>query len=74
MTKSIRLDQEPTDEIDAAVAWYEAQRPGLGLELLSALDDAKVQLVEAATAFPLVIAYRLSSARAGAPCTASPTR
>jgi hypothetical protein len=46
MTKPIRLDSEAEEEIDAAVAWYEAQRPGLGLELLEALDEAKARLVD----------------------------
>jgi plasmid stabilization system protein ParE len=54
MTKLIRLDPEAEEEIDAAVAWYEAQRPGLGLEFLEALDEARSRFVEAPQALPLV--------------------
>ncbi|HEX9604150.1 MAG TPA: type II toxin-antitoxin system RelE/ParE family toxin [Myxococcales bacterium] len=53
MTKPIRLDREAEEEIDAAVAWYETQRTGLGLELLEALDEAKARLAESPNALPL---------------------
>ena len=36
----IRLRPEATDDIDEAVAWYEDQRLGLGVELLLELDAA----------------------------------
>ena len=54
MTKAVRLDTEASEEIDAAVAWYEAQRRGLGLDLLAALDEARGRLVEYSAACPFV--------------------
>ena len=36
----IRLRPEATDDIGKAVAWYEDQRPGLGVEFLLELDAA----------------------------------
>jgi hypothetical protein len=54
MIKPVRLDQEAEEEVGAAVAWYEAQRPGLGQDLLDALEEAKARLAEAPRAHPLV--------------------
>lgn len=36
----LRFDPEATAELDAAMAWYENQRLGLGHDLLSAVRDA----------------------------------
>ena len=54
MTRLLRLDVEAEQEIDAAVGWYEAQRPGLGLDLIAALQEAKERLMEDPGSFPLV--------------------
>lgn len=40
MTRPIRFDDEAEDELMAAAIWYEKQRPGLGRELLTAVDRA----------------------------------
>lgn len=34
MTKPVRVEGEAEEELRAAVAWYEEQRPGLGADLL----------------------------------------
>ncbi len=34
MTRTLRIEPEALDELEAAVAWYDAQRPGLGGDLL----------------------------------------
>jgi toxin ParE1/3/4 len=40
MTGPIRFDHEASDELEAAVLWYERQRPGLGEEFLQSVDEA----------------------------------
>jgi toxin ParE1/3/4 len=49
MTKRWRIHQETLAEIDATVAWYEEQRPGLGLEFLDELRSTLAVLREAPT-------------------------
>jgi len=34
VTKPVRFDGDAEDELAAAVAWYQSQRQGLGLDLL----------------------------------------
>jgi plasmid stabilization system protein ParE len=48
MTKRIGFDTEAQDEIDAAVAWYDAQTEDarVGDALLKAIDRAVVRIVE----------------------------
>jgi toxin ParE1/3/4 len=53
MTKRARFDDEAGEELDAAISWYESQRPGLGIELLDAIEDAVGRLVESPSSFPL---------------------
>ncbi len=38
--RRIRILDEAARELEEAVAWYEAQRPGLGAELAAAVDAA----------------------------------
>lgn len=40
MTVGFRTEPEASAELDAAVAWYERHRTGLGGEFLAAIDDA----------------------------------
>jgi len=40
VTKRVQLDEEADAELEAAKAWYEEQRPGLGDEFLDAVTDA----------------------------------
>ena len=42
------------DDVEAARQWYEAQRPGLGDEFVSAVDAAVTAVVEFPEAYPLV--------------------
>ena len=69
MTRSIRLDDEAAEEVEAAVSWYETQRPGLGLELLASLEEARIGLVDSPGVFPLVpeVSIRLGVRRCPVP-------
>jgi toxin ParE1/3/4 len=40
VTLSFSTESEAAAELEDAAAWYEEQRPGLGRELLDAVDDA----------------------------------
>ena|SRR5258706_15913729 len=47
MTKRWRVHEETLAEIDATVAWYDAQRAGLGLEFFDDLRATVAELREA---------------------------
>ena len=76
MTKRVRLDSEAQDELDAAVAWYDAQteRPEIGDELLEAVNAALARLTDSPGAFALAPTYLRDSAFIGARCASSPTQ
>lgn len=38
MTPKVALDPDAAAELEAAAAWYDDQRPGLGLQFLAAVD------------------------------------
>jgi hypothetical protein len=40
MTRPLRIVPEAAEELEAAIAWYEAQGPGLGEAFLGAVDRA----------------------------------
>ncbi len=40
MTKPVRVEQDAEEELRAAIAWYEGQRPGLGVALLAEVQRA----------------------------------
>jgi plasmid stabilization system protein ParE len=40
LSQRLVIDEEAEDELEAARDWYERQRPGLGDELLEAVDEA----------------------------------
>jgi plasmid stabilization system protein ParE len=40
VSRAIRLEAAATEELAAAIAWYDEQRPGLGDALLAAVDEA----------------------------------
>lgn len=44
MTDTFRPEPEASAELEDAVLWYEGQRPGLGLELVQAVDFALEQI------------------------------
>ena len=61
------LEPEAGEELLAAATWYDDQRPGLGDEFLSAVDE----VLERVAAAPL--SYPRGTPRAGrAPCRTSP--
>lgn len=45
MTGAFRPEPEASAELEDAALWYEAQRQGLGLELVEAIDLALEQIV-----------------------------
>ncbi len=50
MTYSLRVAPRAWKELEAAVAWYEEQRLGLGQEFAAAIDDALSDVMAAPTA------------------------
>ncbi|MBX3468471.1 MAG: type II toxin-antitoxin system RelE/ParE family toxin [Planctomycetes bacterium] len=38
--KPVRVEPEADDELAAAASWYDAQRPGLGVEFMAAVAEA----------------------------------
>ena len=44
MTGTFRPEPEAAAELEDAALWYEGQRPGLGLELVQAVDFALEQI------------------------------
>jgi plasmid stabilization system protein ParE len=50
--KPLVLDADAEDELYAAVDWYEAKRPGLGFEMLDAVQEAFVAVRERPASFP----------------------
>ena len=54
MTKPVRFDAEAESELAATFCWYEEQRPGLGANLLLAVDAAVTTIVESPAAHGLV--------------------
>jgi toxin ParE1/3/4 len=49
----IEIDSAARAEVDNAVAWYEAQRAGLGLEFLREVERAIETIVEMPSSWPL---------------------
>ncbi|MBI5480422.1 MAG: type II toxin-antitoxin system RelE/ParE family toxin [Deltaproteobacteria bacterium] len=52
MIRRLRVRPEAQEEILAAAEWYETRRPGLGVDLVAALDEAFEELQESATRDP----------------------
>jgi toxin ParE1/3/4 len=52
VTKPVRLDNEAEQELGQAMLWLQAQRRGLGGELLAEIDEALVRLARAPKSFP----------------------
>ena len=44
MTRRFRPEAEASAELEDAAVWYNAQRPGLGLEFVEAVDAALAQI------------------------------
>jgi hypothetical protein len=41
MSRALRVELEALEELQEAAAWYEDKRPGLGVELVEAIDRAR---------------------------------
>jgi toxin ParE1/3/4 len=50
--KPVEYDAEARAELDAAVAYYEARQPGLGLDFLAEVEAAVGLIQQAPQAFP----------------------
>jgi len=46
MAAEVRFSAQATTELERAVAWYESQKPGLGLAFLKASEDAIAKIAE----------------------------
>jgi toxin ParE1/3/4 len=46
MTKPVRFDPEAEEELFAAVSWYQGHRPGLGVELMDAVQEAMRRITQ----------------------------
>ena len=53
MTLPVVIHADANTEIEAAAVWYEERRPGLGLELVAAIDRVVVDIGETPGRFPL---------------------
>ncbi len=60
MTKLVHFEGEAEEELKAAVDWYETQRPGLGLELLAAVQETIESLEGGSLPFGLDPRYEAS--------------
>lgn len=52
MTRSLVVHPEAAAEVEVSAAWYEAQREGLGLEYLAAVDHAMASVAESPLLYP----------------------
>jgi len=46
VTLPLRISEEAEAEMAEAARWYEAHRPGLGIDFLEAVDDAVARVAE----------------------------
>ena len=53
VTRVLRVRPEAEEELLAAAEWYEARKPGLGAELVAAVDEALERILEAPLASPV---------------------
>jgi plasmid stabilization system protein ParE len=53
MSKSLVVLPEAEEELRAALRWYEAKRPGLGLELIGVVDQALAAIAAMPHRFPV---------------------
>ncbi len=55
MKRVVRLRADAESDLRAAMAWYEAEREGLGEELLADVDRVLAKMSERPASFPLVV-------------------
>ena len=53
MTRTLRIRPEAEVELFAAADWYESRKPGLGADLVAAVDEALELILEAPLASPV---------------------
>jgi plasmid stabilization system protein ParE len=53
VTRVLRVRPEAEEELLAAAEWYEARKPGLGAELVAAVDEALERIAETPLASPM---------------------
>lgn len=51
--KAVEVVPPAREELSAAIEWYEAQSPGLGLEFLTFVDDAFEAIAHAPAGYPV---------------------
>jgi len=63
MSRKVRILEVAADEAAEAAAWYEIQRPGLGMELDRAVDAGSIFSKKTLFLSPLLQALLASAAR-----------
>jgi hypothetical protein len=53
MTKPLRFDGDAVEELEAAAAWYEERRRGLGFDLIEAIREALLHIAHQPRTWPL---------------------
>ncbi len=53
MKSRIRFFPQAREELEAAAAWYDERRPGLGVELVAEIDEAVGQISDYPEGWPL---------------------
>lgn len=51
--KELHIQPAAVEDAETAAGWYEAQRPGLGIEFILELDAAIAKAVESSSAYEL---------------------
>jgi len=54
MTKTVRLDDEAVEELEAGALWYETRREDLGVEFISAVREGFLRIASAPQTWPYV--------------------
>jgi toxin ParE1/3/4 len=54
MTRPLRFDDEATEELEMAAAWYEARRRNLGIDFTTAVREALQRIAATPRTWPLV--------------------
>ena len=55
MSRALRVESEAVEELLEAASWYEDQRPGLGVELVHAVERTLARVLELPASFPPIM-------------------
>lgn len=55
MSRSVRIEVEALAELQEAAAWYDRRRPGLGFELVEAIEQTLARVIELPESFPRIL-------------------